>query len=305
MRRKFFAIFFAAILCVASLAATFFLTQSYSENPIIAKSAKAEETVTEEQTTEAVTEEPTTEATTKSVNNNYVAGTSYAKAVPDMPIYDEETDKFFENSVFYGDSLTVGFGRYCEALGEGFFCNPLFLASTSFSLKQAIGPVTDTTLHPTYGGEKLSPEDTIVKTGAEKVFLFLGMNDLVWTDPTTTLDEYNTLIFRIHNKSPEAKIYIIGATYIYAPGQRFENGDTNANLRIFNDALYSYCENYDYLEFINIGDRLIDSTDGLKSEYTSDNYVHMTAEGYDVWIKVLRSYAKYFTAVEAAEASQL
>ncbi len=249
--------------------------------------------------TAAEAQEETAEDTV-SVNTNYVAGTRYAKPIPDMPIYDSETDKFFENSVFIGDSVMVGFQRYCLTKGSGYMSDPLFLATTSFSLMQAIGPVTSSTLHPVYQGEKLSVEDAIAKSGAERAFLFFGMNDLGWTTPEKTVEEYNTLIFRIHEKAPDTKIYIIGATYIYAPGQKPESGYTNVNMRKFNDMMYSYCQNYDYIEFINIGDRLIDSTDGLKKEYTSDNYVHMTTAGYDVWVKVLRAYAKDFMAAEAA-----
>ncbi|MCD7904739.1 MAG: GDSL-type esterase/lipase family protein [Clostridiales bacterium] len=226
------------------------------------------------------------------------AAVTYTKPIPDMPVYDSETDSFFENSVFCGDSLMQGFEMYCQYRGEGFLSDPLFLAAASFSLKQAIGPVTSSTLHPLYQGEKLSVEDSIAKCGAEKAFLFYGMNDLVWTEPEDAVEEYNTLIFRIHNKAPDAKIYIIGATYIYAPAQRFSSGYTNENMRIFNDTMYKYCQNYDYIEFINIGDRLIDETNGLRSEYTSDNYVHMTMAGYDVWVKVLRAYARDFTADE-------
>ncbi|MCD8090599.1 MAG: SGNH/GDSL hydrolase family protein [Clostridiales bacterium] len=257
----------------------------------------------EAEETEAAAAAESEESEAAGENTNYVSGTRYAKPVPDMPIYDDETDKFFENSVFIGDSLMVGFQRYCQSKGSGYFGSPLFLAATSFSLLQAVGPVTSSTLHPYYQGEKLSVEDSIAKSGADRAFLFFGMNDLGWTTPDKTVDEYNTLIYRIHEKAPDTKIYIIGATYIYAPAQKPQSGYTNANLRIFNDKMYSYCQNYDYLEFINIGDRLIDSTDGLQYKYTSDKYVHMTTEGYDVWVKVLRAYAKDFMAAEEAAAS--
>lgn len=230
------------------------------------------------------------------------AAVTYTKPIPDMPVYDSETDSFFENSVFCGDSLMDDFKRYCMAKGSGFLSEPLFLAATSFSLMQAIGPVTSTILHPLYQGEKLSVEDSIAKCGADRAFLFFGMNDLEWTTPEKAVEEYNTLIFRIHNKAPETKLYIIGLTYIYDSAQKYDSGFTNENMRIFNDTMYQYCQKYDYIEFINIGDRLIDGTNGLKSEYVSDGIEHMTTAGYDVWTKVLRAYAKDFTAAEAKEA---
>ncbi len=233
---------------------------------------------------------------TVSVNNNYVEGCRYAKPIPDIDIYDTETDPFFENSVFIGDSLMEGFKTYCLYRGEGFLSSPLFLTSKSLSLRHVLKPLSESSRHPYYMGEKMLIEDAILKSGAEKAFMIFGTNDMVGLTPEETLSEYNDFIYRIHKKAPDVKIYIIGATYIYTSGQK--PGFTNENLRKFNDAMYAYCQNYDFLEFINIGDRLIGADDGLKAEYCSDSYVHMTTEGYDVWVKVLRAYAKDFMSRE-------
>ncbi|MCD8090458.1 MAG: GDSL-type esterase/lipase family protein [Clostridiales bacterium] len=226
------------------------------------------------------------------INNNYVEGCRYAKPIPDIDIYDTETDPFFENSIFIGDSLMEGFKQYCLYRGEGFLSSPLFITSISLSLKHLLKPLSDSSKHPYFMGEKMLVEDAVAKSGAERVFMIFGTNDMVGLTPEETAAEYNDLIYRIHKNAPDVKIYIIGATYIYSSGQK--PGFTNENLRKFNDAMYKYCQNYDYLEFINIGDRLIGADDGLKAEYCSDSYVHMTTEGYDVWVKVLRAYARYF-----------
>ncbi len=229
-------------------------------------------------------------------NTKYVANTRYGKPIPDIDINDRETDPFFENSLFLGDSLMVGFGSYCQWKGSGFMGEPTVLAVKSFTLRKANRPVTQDSLHPYYMGEKMKLEDIVEKSGANRVFLFFGINDMVVSTPEQTEKEYNDLIYRIHEKSPEVKIYIIGTTYIARDRQR--NGFTNENLRKFNDDMYKYTLNYDYIEFINIGDRLVDSTDGLDLDYSSDKYVHLTSDGYDVWAKVLKAYAKDFMAEE-------
>ncbi|MCD8214702.1 MAG: GDSL-type esterase/lipase family protein [Clostridiales bacterium] len=227
-------------------------------------------------------------------NNNYVEGTRHAKAIPDIDEEDRTTDPFFENSVFAGDSLMEGFRLYCLYKGNNFLSSPFFLAETSLSLRQLLTPVTALSKHPYYMGEKMLLEDAIAKSGAARAFLHFGTNDMVGLTPEETLEEYNNLIYRIHEKAPEVKIYVIGLTYIYSSGQK--PGFTNENMRKFNDAMYKYCQNYDFLEFINIGDRLIGADDSLKGEYCSDGYIHMSKEGYKVWVKVLRAYAKDFSA---------
>lgn len=233
------------------------------------------------------------------INNNYVPGSRYEKPIPDIDVYDSETDKFFKNSVFVGDSLMEGFRSYCQSKGEGFLSEPVFLAAKSFSLRQALSPVTESSLHPSFRGKKMLVEDALEEYGAEKVFLFFGINDMVGLTAEETEKEYNDFIYRIHSKTPDVKIYVIGATYIYNGGQK--GGFTNERIRKFNDSMYQYCSKFDYTEFINIGDRLIDSTDGVNVEYTSDRYVHIKPSAYDIWVKVLRQYAKDFMADEAAK----
>lgn len=235
-------------------------------------------------------------------NNNYVPGTRYGKPIPDIDVDDTSTDGFFANSLFVGDSLMEGFKRYCQWKGDDFMGGPRFFSVKSFSLYKANKPVSENSLHPTYEGEKMKVEDAVVKSGADRVFLFFGINDMVGGTPEEVADDYNDLIYRIHEKAPDVKIYIIGATYIAADRQK--NGFTNENLRKLNDFMYKYTQNYDYMEFVNIGDRLVDSTDGLNLEYSSDNYVHITSYGYDVWAKVLKAYAKDFMAEEAEEAEK-
>ncbi|MCD8215877.1 MAG: GDSL-type esterase/lipase family protein [Clostridiales bacterium] len=221
---------------------------------------------------------------------------SYVKPIPDTSVYDAETDAFFEKSAFVGDSVMLGFQRYCQTKGSGFLSDPLFLTSGSFSLWEAVSPVSSGSLHPIYQGQSMLVEDAVAKSGTEKVFIQLGTNDIGWKTIDETVQNYNDLIFRIHTKAPNAKVYVIGLTYMYGPSQK--TNLNNANMRTFNDTMCQYCEKYDYMEFINIGDRLIDDDGNLKKEYTSDDYVHISTEGYDVWVKVLRAYAKYFTETE-------
>ncbi len=229
-------------------------------------------------------------------NNNYVAGTRFAKPIPDIDINDTSTDVFFENSAFFGDSLMEGFGRYCEAKGNGFLGSPLFFAVKSFSLNQAIKPLSESVIHLVWQGKEMLVEDIIAQTGVKRAFLFFGINDMVGLTPDETINEYSILLYRIHTKAPDCKIYILGPTYMYNASQR-ENLN-NKNLREFNNKMYNFCEGYDYMEFINIGDRLIDGSDGLQQQYSSDSYVHVTSQAYDVWVKVLRAYALYFAEHE-------
>ena len=46
------------------------------------------------------------------------------------------------------------------------------------------------------------------------------------------------------------------------------------------------------LGFVNIADSLADENGDLAAEYCSDEFAHQNAQAYDIWVSVLRDYAK-------------
>lgn len=46
------------------------------------------------------------------------------------------------------------------------------------------------------------------------------------------------------------------------------------------------------LGYVNVADALADSNGDLAAEYCSDEFAHQNPAAYDVWVSVLRNYAK-------------
>ena len=122
---------------------------------------------------------------------------------------------YFDDAVFIGDSVTLKLKFYVmdeshprsTTLGQA-----QFLTAGSLGSGEAMQPVTDKSLHPTYQGQKMRLEDAVARMGAKKVYIMLGMNDVAVYGTTGAAENLMTLVGLIREKSPDAKIMIQTAT---------------------------------------------------------------------------------------------
>lgn len=204
----------------------------------------------------------------------------------------EDADAFFADAIFVGDSVTVGLSNYYNKLrGAVFTDTTQFLAQVGCSAKMCISsnPTEKYQRYmPTYGGRLCRVEDGIALSGAKKVFIDYGLNDLTGSTSSEFLNNFTTLIGRIQAKNPSVQIYVISTTYVVCDAQT--GLLTNSNIRKANEAVKAYCQE-NGLGYINVADYIADEDGGLHPRYSSDQYVHQNSKSYEMWVKVLRHYA--------------
>lgn len=121
---------------------------------------------------------------------------------------------FFENSVFVGDSLTVGFEQYCKTHNDSIATGSThFLARVGCSAQAAISSnalTKHSKIMPMYNGSVQYIEDAITQMpDVKKAFICYGMNDLVGSSPAKFVENLQTLVNKILIKNPGLEIYII------------------------------------------------------------------------------------------------
>ncbi len=200
-----------------------------------------------------------------------------------------EIDAYFDGSVFVGDSIMLGFRNYAMKRQDTFLNRMNFLAAGSFSANNALWEVDEKSVHPVYQGEQRQVWESIAMMGSNKVFLMLGMNDLNITGLEGTCGQYMELIDKIEESSPDAQINIMSMTYILKGKEagKLEN-DT---IREYNEMLKEMAEDNGW-GFVDVAEALADGNGDLAEEYCSDGFAHQNPEAYDVWVTVLRKYAK-------------
>ena len=203
--------------------------------------------------------------------------------------YAASADAFFNDSVFLGDSITVGLEEYVERKRESdsdFLGDAQFLAKGSYSIRGALNE-DGYDLHPILSGKRLQPQKSIAKLGVSRVFIMMGIND-VKEDMDNTIDYYEQLIDRIRDANPGIEIFIESVLPMTA--RKEDRSISNDRIDSLNSKLKKMCSSLD-LTYVNVADAMKDSNGRLRSEYSSDDYVHISNDGYAVLVEALRDFA--------------
>lgn len=185
---------------------------------------------------------------------------------------------FFDDAVFIGDSVTLKLSYYATDSGE--LGKAQFLVRGSYS----VGHAANDSMLLTHRGSEMKIEDAVKATGAKKVFMMLGMNDIALYGIDQTIENWGKVVTRIRQTNPGVKIYIQSMTPIWTGGEK--GSLNNENMDKYNSRLKAFAQDNDCV-FIDIAPYMMDSTGGLATKYCSDSFVHVTDAGAAAWVKVL------------------
>ena len=204
----------------------------------------------------------------------------------------EALNIFWNDSVFVGDSVTLGLRNYVtkqrnngvECLGEA-----QFLAVGNMSYTNTLPEIgSRDAYHPKYQGKTVTIEEGVRLTGAKHVFILLGMNDFAAYSIETGLESCQEVVARIKELNPDVDIYIESVTPTLHNHKVFNND----NIDLFNEQMKQLCAEKGWA-FVNIASVMKDENGLFKSEYCSDpekEGVHMEAEGCVAWIDYLERF---------------
>ena len=199
-------------------------------------------------------------------------------------------DDYFTDSVFIGDSISVGFKMYITRerdKNKDFMSNAYIFAAGSYSLMWAVTPLNDENLHPTYNNGKMLPKDFLKLYGARKVFIMLGMNDIAG-GIDVYFSRYDKVLKDIRSENPGITIILLPITPVLKGAEK--GSFYNANIDSFNNAMIQFAQDNGCC-FVDISTPLKDDEGYLKEEFCGDGFVHQTFAAYAVWEKTLREHA--------------
>lgn len=200
---------------------------------------------------------------------------------------------WFDDAAFIGDSVSLKLKTHCLT---GVLGKAQFFAVGSYSTVNALRPVSDGGPHPSYRGTVMTSEECIQKSGAKKVYIMLGMNDLSY-GIDASIGRYETLVQRILEKSPEAKIFVQSMTPMTATSNILNDKRNNANIKLYNQRLLELCEEKGWY-FVDVASVMYDDKGAnLRTEYCSDPVdmgVHFTKAGCERWVEYLLTHTVHF-----------
>ena len=198
---------------------------------------------------------------------------------------------FFDDAVFVGDSVSLKLSYYEAAVNK--LGKAQFLASGSLGSGNALWKVSSDSVHPLYKGQKMQLEDSIPLTGAKKLYIMLGMNDIAVYGIQGSVDNMVKLIEGIVKNVPGMKVYIQSMTPLGVNSNvASKNGLNNENIRKYNALLLSTAKEKGWY-FVDVGEVMYDSQGYLREDYCSDPNgmaIHFTNAGCEAWIKYLLTH---------------
>lgn len=193
-----------------------------------------------------------------------------------------EANPFFSDAVFVGDSIT--YSLFQAETKSGALGHPLFLARGKASIKGFVEY-----FHSIYyQGVETQLGEAIAASGGKKVFVMLGTNDMGFQTNEEVLANWDTLIDRMREKSPDIEIYFQSCFPEWSNGTGSKS--LNEQLATYNQALKEYAEERGY-HYINVAAYIEDHTGRMATMYSLDKWVHLNPEGCAVWMQALNAYA--------------
>lgn len=200
---------------------------------------------------------------------------------------------YLDDAVFIGDSVSLKLKNFVtikRKISVGFFGKAQFLAAGSMGSGNALLPLSPSSIHPYYNGNKALLEDNVAAMGAKKVYIMLGVNDLTVYGIDGAVTNMEKLLANIKAKSPDAVVYVQSATPMLEAKQM--KTLNNPNITAYNVKLSEMCKKNSYL-FIDIASALRDSKGNLQKEYCSDPDnlgIHFTDKACEVWIDYILTH---------------
>ena len=202
-------------------------------------------------------------------------------------------DDYFNDVVLIGDSVTLKLYYYLLDRwnwDEAYLGDIQFLTAGSLGSGNALWKVSEESVHPTFQGEKMLLEDSVALSGAKKVYIMLGTNDVGLYGISGAIENYNEMLDRIKAKNPEVTFYIQSALPMYRAAQLPDLN--NQALLEYNQKLYQLSvDRGDY--FVDVASVMQTEDHSLPYQYCSDPEdmgIHLTNIACEKWIGFLRTH---------------
>lgn len=174
--------------------------------------------------------------------------------------------------IFLGNSITDG-GEWCELFGNKNVKNRGISGDTTDGVSFRLGEVT--------------------KSKPKMVFLLIGINDLArGVSKDTVFQNICTIAQNIRKESPKTQVFIQSILPVNPIYGLFKThtGKTNEVMWI-NDHLKTWCAQ-EHFQFIDLFSRFKSADSNLMNPNLSNDGLHLTGDGYLLWVDILKPYVR-------------
>lgn len=177
-------------------------------------------------------------------------------------------EQFFRDTLFIGDSRTMGLAEYADLNNAAVFANTGMNIYRLYSMKNAVR------------GQESYLEDILAGKQYRKIYLMLGVNELGY-DEAQTVKRFEEEILNLHKLQPDAKIILEANQHVTMERSEKDAIFNNTGIDRINESIRQIAEKYGFA-YIDVNEIFDDDTGALNPEYTYDE-VHVLGKYYQQW----------------------
>lgn len=222
-------------------------------------SASSETSVTAAETTAETTAASSATTTLPRVLSDVSVSTQYGAYD-----YPEDTAELLSDTVFVGDSITLGLKYY------GFVPADHVLARGGVGIRNVLEQ------HYTVMNQTCDLLEALALLHPKYVSFAFGMNDLHMGPTELYCENYRKVLTAVREVLPDAQLFVIPTTPVLS-GISFT---TNDIIDSYNAALSAFAEESGLCTYIDITPEMKNQWNSLKDTYQSGDGIHLTPKGY-------------------------
>lgn len=185
------------------------------------------------------------------------------------------TGETFSDTLFIGDSRTVGLSEYGDLGQAEVFANS---GMSVFNLFQA-----QVTLK---NGTKQGLDEVLSSNRYGSIYLMLGINELGYEEQSI-LRQYRTVVEQIRAKQPQATLILEANLHVTREKAAKSDIYNNRKIDALNEAIEAIAEETG-CRYLNVNSLFDDENGNLAAGYSTDGS-HILGKYYSVWVEWIRS----------------
>lgn len=182
-------------------------------------------------------------------------------------------EEFFKDTLFIGDSRTMGLVEYADLGDAAVFANTGMNIYRLYTSKNAVK------------GQEMYLEDILAKKQYRKIYLMSGINELGYSEEQT-FRRYEEEVLKLQKQQPDAEIILEANLHVTTARSKKEAIFNNEGIDRINENIRQIAEKYGF-SYIDVNEMFDDDTGGLTPEYTHDQ-VHVLGKYYQEWADWIR-----------------
>lgn len=227
------------------------------------------------------TEKETPEESQNETSNNIQSSmeTTDTETAADMTEQEHKQDKTivnkdFSDTLFIGDSRTVGLSEYGD-LGQA-----VVFANSGMSVFNLLD--SQVTLA---NGDKQKLDQVLSSRNFKTIYLMLGINELGYENHSI-VSQYRVVVDWIREKQPDATLVLEANLHVTEEKSAKSDIYNNQRINALNDAIRDIAEDTGCL-YIDVNPIFDDGSGNLSAAYSTDG-AHVLGKYYSVWVDWIR-----------------